>query len=184
MKLRATPITTHYLGHIAYIINRLGPMPGYSCRSMERTIGLYKSKKLSHSLAGSSFREYLKKKKIAHFCFNQPPIENLIQIRTAINYHVAIKELASNNNNNKIMFLGRHHSTIPPPITVSHLHAALTAYYERNGMVFSADGGFCLKYFGRMQSNQYIYYSQYHLSGALSRYSRSVSGCLVRINEK
>ncbi|KAI8093610.1 uncharacterized protein BX664DRAFT_111023 [Halteromyces radiatus] len=41
---RVWRITIHYLGHIAYIIERVGPMNVYSCRSMGRTIGAYKKK--------------------------------------------------------------------------------------------------------------------------------------------
>ncbi|SAM08341.1 hypothetical protein [Absidia glauca] len=40
----------HYLGHIAMIIERLGPLQTYSCRQLERTIGHYKHRTISTTL--------------------------------------------------------------------------------------------------------------------------------------
>jgi hypothetical protein len=45
MTVRACPITFHYLAHIWYIIQVLGPLKMTSCRPLERVIGLYKKKK-------------------------------------------------------------------------------------------------------------------------------------------
>ncbi|SAL99176.1 hypothetical protein, partial, partial [Absidia glauca] len=50
----------HYLGHIAMIIERLGPLQTYSCRQLERTIGHYKHRTISTTLPGSSFQRILK----------------------------------------------------------------------------------------------------------------------------
>jgi hypothetical protein len=50
-------INLHYLGHVSFMIQCLGPLPIFSCRSLERTIGHYKSKSLSKSSPGSSYRK-------------------------------------------------------------------------------------------------------------------------------
>jgi hypothetical protein len=57
LKRRSFTISVHYLGHIAYMIRRLGPVPSYSCRSLERTISHYKQRTLSTQLPGISYRK-------------------------------------------------------------------------------------------------------------------------------
>jgi hypothetical protein len=54
---RCCTINIHYLGHIAYIIRQLGPMPSYSCRPLERTIGQFKNRPLSKQSPGTSYRK-------------------------------------------------------------------------------------------------------------------------------
>ncbi|CAO3601486.1 unnamed protein product [Absidia cylindrospora] len=49
-------VTLHYLGHLFYILTELGPMPAYSCRSLERTIGIYKKKRPSGTATNASYQ--------------------------------------------------------------------------------------------------------------------------------
>jgi hypothetical protein len=64
------------------------------------------------------------------------------------------------------------------------LNASIQSYHQRNGMAFAIVGGYSLKYFKRMKYEKYIYYSQHHLSSAGTRYKRSVSTCLICINDQ
>ncbi|KAG2235289.1 hypothetical protein INT48_007920 [Thamnidium elegans] len=45
-------INEHYLSHIAHIIQDMGPFSGFSCRSLERRIGIMKSKIKSRVQSG------------------------------------------------------------------------------------------------------------------------------------
>ncbi|SAM06220.1 hypothetical protein [Absidia glauca] len=41
LAIRVFPVTQHYIGHIEYIVKKMGPLPAISCRSLERSIGSY-----------------------------------------------------------------------------------------------------------------------------------------------
>jgi hypothetical protein len=220
MTIRACPITTHYIGHIGYVVKMLGPLAAHSCKSMERTIGLFKKKNISPSLPGASFRkckigwEFL----ITHylqiyFVPNYFLIEKSIQIQSALNNIDSFCELKANsirNNRNHIdndndndndsdndsdndndndwydsndkddvTFVGSPFSQPPDTLTISTLNAAITKYQERNEMIHVDGDDNTFVFFGRLKSGKHVHYSNHHLSRSFSRYTRSVSTCLV-----
>lgn len=57
---RGFTINEHYLTHISYIMNHLGPLRYISARTLERTIGQAKSKIKSRSMPGKNASNFVK----------------------------------------------------------------------------------------------------------------------------
>ncbi|KAI8328277.1 hypothetical protein BC941DRAFT_477052 [Chlamydoabsidia padenii] len=91
IQINCCTITIRYLGHVDYIMERLGPMPAYSCRSLERTIGHIKNKRLSPSLPGAS-------------------LQRLVETESALNHMQTISNLTKNAGKIRptVTFLGKH----------------------------------------------------------------------------
>ncbi|SAM09683.1 hypothetical protein [Absidia glauca] len=108
-------INLHYLGHVSFIIQCLGPLPIFSCRSLERTIGHYKSKSLPKSSPGSSYQLILEK-----------------QSSSNINHALAALGEGSVPD---LMLLGKPDRSSAPPDPVSYdiLHDATMQYFQRQG---------------------------------------------------
>ncbi|SAM00074.1 hypothetical protein [Absidia glauca] len=84
---RCFTINIHYLGHIVFMIGRLGPLPSYSCRPLERTIGYYKGRKLSPSLPGSSLQMHL-------------------ETESSLNHHLSLTDLGRTDVQETLKLLG------------------------------------------------------------------------------
>ncbi|SAM03462.1 hypothetical protein [Absidia glauca] len=115
LERKCCTINIHYLGHIAYMICCLGPLPVFSCRSLERTIGQYKSKSLSKSLPGSSYQLILEK-------------------QSSSNLNHALAALGEGSVPD-LMLLGKpDRSSVPPdPVSYDILHDATMQNFQRQG---------------------------------------------------
>ncbi|SAM04410.1 hypothetical protein [Absidia glauca] len=119
---RCFKINIHYLGHIAYMVQRLGPLPSYSCRPLERTIGYYKDRKLSPSLPGTSFQMH-------------------IETECSLNHLLAQNVQGRNGVQQTIKFIGKpNQSDSPPdPVTYANLRKATGEHMERLGITFDSN---------------------------------------------
>ncbi|SAM00093.1 hypothetical protein [Absidia glauca] len=111
---RCCTIDIHYLGHFHFIINCLGPLPVYSCRSLERTIGHYKHRKRSTSSPGSSY-------------------QMILESESSLNHRKALTELGKGALQD-LRLLGKPDRSSAPPDPVSYdlLHTATLTYLHAN----------------------------------------------------
>ncbi|CAO3593785.1 unnamed protein product [Absidia cylindrospora] len=136
MTVKSCAISIHHIGHISSIIEALGPLAAFSCRSLERTIGQYK-RKIYHAR-----------------CLAQVSVKNAIQIQHIFNHCTPLKKLSNgqdnDSSNNTPAFSGQPYSKLPDITTLPAIYTAIDAYFERKGMQQSVGDAESVKYIGRL----------------------------------
>ncbi|KAI8061308.1 hypothetical protein BDF21DRAFT_479363 [Thamnidium elegans] len=87
-------INEHYLSHIAHIIQDMGPFSGFSCRSLERRIGIMKSKIKSRVQSGRNAENIMIAYATVNYYSRFEPEQQLMmlgdEMRTKIAQHLDV----------------------------------------------------------------------------------------------
>ncbi|SAL95625.1 hypothetical protein [Absidia glauca] len=167
----------HYLDHIAYIIRQLGPMPSYSCRPLERTIGQFKNMPLSRQSPATSYRKLsngvqvdglllLMSSLVCHTLHDA--IELILQTELQINHVLALEALEENAVTDCVILKGQPvKSPEPPHPTTIDVLVFATNWYFRS---LNTDSNITIS-----SDDQMIYYKHVEYDGKIYRsiYSQS-----------
>jgi hypothetical protein len=117
-------------------------------------------------------------------------IEKAMQLQCIINETNAASDIPEtslnniHNNSNKagIRYIGKSFKTLPNNVTPTMFQTAIETHFGRIGEPFVDTAS--VKCFGKIVKGGKNLFSTHHISKSKQRNSRSVSKCLVLLNEK
>ena len=126
----------HYLRHMVFITEQQGVLKSYSARSMERTIGRYKSLINSVSMVGENAGNVLERIAVQNYLRSLPwDIAEIVDLMTPRPYRTdSFKEDPSGNPNLPQLwepFFDCDPSTLPLEVSSTGFMNALAKFYQR-----------------------------------------------------